>query len=96
MCVDTFSPSINEPWSYVGNDCVAQMIIKLNKLAQEGIKEMKANKARYGYNREGANYSVQSDLFLSLKKEDYKVQKSLPHDRKIPRGNSQPVQHQDF
>ena len=68
MCVDNFSPSINQPWSYVGKRCVAQMIIKLNKMAQECIKKMKDKQTKYGYNRERAILSLQSDLSLSLKK----------------------------
>ena len=38
--VNTFGPSINQTWSYVGKDCVSNLITELNKLAQECIKEM--------------------------------------------------------
>ena len=38
--VNTFGPSINQTWSYVGKDCVSNLITELNKLAQECIIEM--------------------------------------------------------
>ena len=38
--VNTFGPSINQTWSYVGKDCVSKLITELNKLAQECIIEM--------------------------------------------------------
>ena len=42
--VCTFDNSRNRLWHYVGEDCVYQMIIELNKLAEECIAEMKENK----------------------------------------------------
>jgi hypothetical protein len=41
--VCTFDSSRNRLWYYVGEDCVYQMIIELNKLAEECIAEMKEN-----------------------------------------------------
>jgi len=42
--VCTFDNSRNRLWYNIGEDCVYQMIIELNKLAEECIAEMKENK----------------------------------------------------
>ena len=41
--VCTFDNSRNRLWYNIGEDCVYQMIIELNKLAEECIAEMKEN-----------------------------------------------------
>ena len=51
--VNTFEPTKNKLWSYVGKDCVSKLIIALNELAQECIEEMRET-TRYGYLRKRA------------------------------------------
>ena len=42
--VNTVEPTKNKLWSYVGKDCVSNLIIALNELAKECIEAMMENK----------------------------------------------------
>jgi hypothetical protein len=41
--VCTYDNSKNRLWTYVGEDCIVQMILELNRMAEEITKDMRKN-----------------------------------------------------
>jgi hypothetical protein len=41
--VCTYDSSKNRLWTYVGEDCIVQMILELNRMAEEITKDMRKN-----------------------------------------------------
>ena len=91
--VNTFGPSINQTWSYVGKDCVSKLITELNKLAQECIKEMQKH-TKYE-NHIKKTFKLNKQFVVIFVRIVYKAKLQghgpLPQNRRIPLGSLQHV-----
>ena len=54
--VNTFNPSRNQAWSYVGKDCVSKLIADLNKLTQECIKKKQKSTQYENHKKNNLNF----------------------------------------